>query len=102
MNSSGTNVWLNPTILEWDITVESTSIHERSEWIRSHELWTHAERRFKDAETPDDRSDVISILRRVLNHRLSKMKSLYLEDIPLIKKPAGTIQQLALLGAVKP
>lgn len=95
-------VWINPSVLTWDASVQSSSVNPRSEWIRAHELWLHADGRLKSALTREDRADVIGTLRRVLNHRLKKLKEIYLDNIPIAKKPTGTIEQLALVGIVKP
>jgi hypothetical protein len=95
-------VWLNPNILTWDASVESSSVNQRNEWMRAHELWLHADNRLKKGVTREDRADVIGVLRRVLNHRLKKLKAIYLDNLPIIKKPAGTIERLALIGVIKP
>jgi hypothetical protein len=95
-------VWLNPSILNWDARIDSSSVNIRSEWIRAHELWLHAEGRLKNAGTHEDRADVIGVLRRVLNQRLKKLKAIYLDNFPLANKPSGTIERLAVLGIVKP
>jgi hypothetical protein len=95
-------VWLRPEFLDWDASPESSSVNDRIDYMRAHELLLHAERRLNLVTSREDRADVIAILRRVLNHRLQKLKGIYLENVPISKKASGTIEQLALLGVVKP
>jgi hypothetical protein len=95
-------VWLTPSVLNWKAKTIALNVTDSTDWKRAYELWNHALKRLSVAATDDDRADVISILRRVLNHRLGRLKTLYLNGLPLTRKPAGSIEQLEFLGIARP
>jgi hypothetical protein len=94
-------IWLTPELLQWSTFASGLLPNDSTPWARTYELLGHAEKRLKEARTDDDRADVVSILRRVLNHRLEKFKSIYLKKIILPTKPKGTIEQLEFFGIAK-
>ena len=83
------------------MTVFSSPNYAR-EWKRSYEIWNHAETRLNASTNDEDRADVVSILRRVLNHRIRRLRKYYLDRLSFQGKPAGAIEQLELVGAAKP
>jgi hypothetical protein len=99
--SKAKEIWLTPELLQWSVFASGILPNDSAPWARAYELLGHAEKRLSEAETDDDRADVISILRRVLNHRLEKFKTIYLTNIILPSKPKGTIEQLEFFGIAR-
>jgi hypothetical protein len=96
-------IWLSTEILNWDLYLEDSEGSEDDSWKRAYDHWKHAGRVLLEQQDPLYRVDVITTLKRALNHRLQYLNNLYqFKKIPTRNKAHGLLEQLADIGVIKP
>lgn len=96
-------MWLSTEIMNWNATQEDATGFGDDSSKRAYDLWNHAQRVLHEHNEALYLVDVITTLKRSINHRLQHLNSFYrLEKIPTKEKSPGLLQQLAVLGIIKP
>jgi len=96
-------MWLNNEVLLWKSKISSFIRTEGSSRERAYEILEHAESILRDSDSALHRGDCITNLKRAINHRLKSLNELYrFDEIFKNKKPKRLLEQLALLGIIKP
>ncbi len=96
-------MWVSSEILNWDYYADSFTPCNNDNWKRSYEYWTHAEKLLSNANVDEfSRIDIISNLKRAINHRLALLSKVYnFNQIPIKDKPIELLEQLELYGIVR-
>lgn len=93
--------WYNPVFLEYEAHVVSWTMGEIYSWKRPFEHVSHAEGLLQNGENEFFRIDIITTLKRAIDHRLKLLNKLYCwKKIPY-KLPNDELQKLETLGVVK-
>jgi hypothetical protein len=96
-------MWLMPQILEWEPTVESWTLYEDESWRRAYTHWSHAEHLLEKSNSSLDLIDVITTLKRAVDHRLRLIDETYdIRSIPIKDKPSVHLELLSFFGIVRP
>lgn len=94
--------WLSPEIIEWDSFLQSWSSAEKESIRRPYAHWVHAERILSLAETEFHLSDVVTTLKRAVDHRLRLLNDCYKwKRLPVQGLPKGQLQLLEFLGVAR-
>lgn len=97
------NMWLAPEILEWRVESQGLSFADKSQWKRPYDIWAHAEQVLSHPTTEFQRVDVITTLKRAIDHRVRMLNNLYsLRSIPIRDKPSEVLNLLEFAGIVRP
>lgn len=102
MNTS-TQRWITPEIFKWEWRAEASAIYSGDEWRRPYAHWQHAEGRLQDASSEFTRTDIVTTLKRALDHRFRALMALYdLKAIPVRDKPDGYYELMEWAGMIRP
>ena len=95
-------IWISPDVLSWHTSNKGWQEQDQRLLRRAHSIWLHADQTLENSLTELQRTDGITALKRALNHRLQLLSKIYLlNQIPIVNKPAGTLQILERLGVIK-
>ena len=93
---------LHPQVFEWHSERSMGSLIEGDPMFRSYEIWRHAHSRLTPKATDLDRIDVISSLRRAVNHRLKSIRATYNFDcLPSLHGSKQILERLQEYGIVR-
>jgi hypothetical protein len=96
------DIWLDPVILDFDANIVVWTPGDTRSWKRSYSHLFHAEKILNDNSDEFHRIDVITTLKRSLNHRLKLLNAEYKwASIPLQHFPKGELQKLEYIGVAK-
>jgi hypothetical protein len=97
------NMWLTPEILEWRVEAQGGSFADENQWKRPYDIWAHAEQVLSHPTTEFLRVDVITTLKRAIDHRVRMLNNLYsFKRIPIKEKPSEILNLLEFAGVVRP
>lgn len=95
--------YLSHEVLNWHPEAQGSSVEDEHQWKRPYEIWSHAEAVLANATTEFLRVDVITTLKRAIDHRVRLLNDLYsFKSIPIREKPTETLNLLEFLGIVRP
>ena len=96
-------VWLSPEFLEWyNCSGGGTEPHV-SLRLRAYEIWNHAKKVLEHASTELELVDVITSLKRAIDHRLRALDEIYsFRSIPITSKPTQLLGILELFEIIRP
>jgi hypothetical protein len=95
------HIWINPNFLDENAGITTWHVGEYFSWKRSYEHLIHAESLLKNVDNEFVRIDIITTLKRTINHRLKLLNKLYhWKSIPF-DLPKGELQRLEIIGVVK-
>jgi hypothetical protein len=96
-------VWINPQVLQWLTFSQGGSEPDVSIRLRAYEMWSHAEKLLSHATSDLQVVDVITILKRSIDHRLRALNSIYtFKDIPVRSNPSELLSLLEFFDIVRP
>lgn len=94
---------LSDNFLSWPRFVEGTVEPDITDIGRAYEHWSRAESVLGRASNDFDRVEIISTLKRAVDHRLRRLNEFYrLKRIPVGAPGDGQIAKLAALGVLRP
>lgn len=83
--------------------VAISKVTDKNLWMRSYEIWGHANDLIEASEEEFFLSDGITNLKRSLNHRLQLIEKMYqFKKIDFANKPKGYLELLETYGLVRP
>lgn len=96
-------VFLKPTFLQWFQETETWSLCEKRDNKRAFEIWSHAYVVLQRAQSEFDRTEIISCLKRSVDHRIRRLNEAYhLKRMPGVKADTGILERLEILGVIRP
>ena len=96
--------WLHPAWLTWPMSAESINLSPMRMHERAYILLQHAQA-LVEQETPsrEIRADALVNLRRALDLRVQGLVDQFnLKEVPIQKKPKGSLELLEFFGLVRP
>lgn len=100
---SGGHVWIDPAFLKWTWLESISSFVDASLSQRAYAHWEHAEGLVQVASTEFQRIDVVTTLKRAVDHRVRLLHDVYtLRDVPLANLPKNSLERLQFFGIVRP
>jgi hypothetical protein len=96
-------LYVSSEILNWGISISSSTIGDISKHNRPYEMISHSEALISATVSDFDLADAIANLKRALNHRLHVIESYYnLKKIKFKGMPKGYLEILEKYGLAKP
>ena len=96
-------MWLTPKILKWEPHYAIGRGSQDESWRRAYSILSHAEHLLEQSSSELFRVDVITTLKRAVDHRLRLLDEIYeFRRIPIGNKPSGNLELLNYLGIVRP
>lgn len=96
-------IWLSYDIFSSYGGVAISKVTDKNLWMRSYEIWDHANDLIEASEEEFFLSDGITNLKRSLNHRLQLIEKMYqFKKIDFENKPKGYLELLETYGLVRP
>jgi hypothetical protein len=97
------SLWLSPEVLQWPNFSGGGAEPHVSLRSRSYEIWNHAEQRLREASSDLQLVDVITTLKRSVDHRMRVLDGIYsFDSIPIKGKPSELLSLLEFLEIVRP
>lgn len=94
--------WLSPDIIEWDLFLQSWWSADKESIRRPYAHWAHAERILSSAESEFHLTDVVTTLKRAVDHRLRLLNDCYKwKRLPVQGLPKGQLQLLEFIGVAR-
>jgi hypothetical protein len=94
--------WLSPEILQWEAYPASAQPEGRGAVQRAYAHWRHAEQMLRRAQSEFERTDVVTTLKRAVDHRLRLLNEYYRwSNMRCAALPKGMLQQLEHLGVAR-
>lgn len=96
-------LWLSPEILQWTTYSQGGAEPAPSVRARAYEMWKHAEQGLLLSTSEFQRVDVITTLKRSVDHRIRALDETYsFRSIPIKDKPSELLSLLELFEIVRP
>jgi hypothetical protein len=96
-------IWVTPDILKWPWLAATTTVYAEDGWRRPYSHWNHADQLLVNADSEFVRTDIITTLKRGIDHRVRALMGLYdLRGLPLRDKPSEQLELLGYVGLVRP
>lgn len=96
-------MWLSPEILDWETIRESSQVEDTADVRRPYQMLNHAEQILFNATSDLNLVDVITNLKRAVDHRVRSLVNKYeFKKIPGIEKKKPTLELMGILGIVRP
>ena len=103
LGDNNNRVWLSPEVLQWFNYSGSGAEPDVAIRLRAYEIWNHAERVLRHAESDLQLVDVITTLKRAIDHRVRALDEIYsFGSIPIRDKPSEVLSILESLEVVRP
>ena len=96
------DLWISNKVLDWK-ACESSSSSDLNMGERAYGILDHALTILNNHSSPLYMVDVVTTLKRAVNHRLKTLNKIYeFDTIPINSKPIGLLRQLEFFGIIKP
>ncbi|MET1171347.1 hypothetical protein [Paenibacillus amylolyticus] len=96
-------IWIPREVLTWDMEVDSSTVFDDNESLRSYEIWEHSKNLISSHTSEFQLVDSIANLKRSLNQRLQLIEKRYnLKSINYRNKPKGYLELLEQYNVVRP
>lgn len=96
-------VGFSPSVLDGIRFLESSNPLDSNAWERAYQIWSHAVELMNSSKDNSYRVDVITTLKRAVDHRLSLLEDIYKFDkIPIQPKPQRRLERLEYWGIIRP
>lgn len=97
------SVWLSPEVLQWQSYGQGGKQPDISIRARAYEIWKHAEDLLRHAASDLQLVDVITTMKRAIDHRIRALDKAYaFRTIPIKDKPAELLDLLEFLEIIRP
>ena len=97
-----TIVWLSPDVLGWRPYLAESALGDPAAVRRAYAHWEHATRVLSGATTAFHHVDVITTLKRALDHRIRLLNDNYRwSSLTSVQLPKGMLQKLEYLGVAR-
>lgn len=97
------SVWLSPEVLQWQSYSQGGKQPAVSIRARAYEIWKHAEDLLRHAASDLQLVDVITAIKRSIDHRIRALDSAYaFRSIPIKDKPSELLALLEFLEIIRP
>lgn len=96
-------MWLDHQILNWNSFSDGGAIQNEKLALRAYEIWSHAEKLLNKSLSELDRVDVVTSIKRAIDHRVRLLDKLYnFRKIPIKDKPSDLLGLLEFSGLLRP
>ena len=97
------NIWISDNFLKWYSYVETSTTQSEHIANEAYDILHHVENVLENHSSEQFRIDAVVALKRAINQRLKCLSKFYeIEKIASVKPSKGVLQDLTLLGIIRP